>query len=323
MRLQPNALPCDDADDCTTGDQCAAGACEGTPVACDDGDPCSTEACVPATGICAFTAVNEGEICSTATICGGTCEGGVCSDGMPIDCADGNACTTDTCDEATFMCAYPPVVCDDGDPCTDDSCDPASGCVTTFGVAACDDGDPCTTDDACDGAGACAGTPDPACVPDGGGPLDAGLPDAGPPDAAPPDAPVVMPADGPVSDAALTEDQGVTMDAISDGQPDMSVQPTADARPDTTERWHGRRRRRADVERSEPGGCCSVVGGQHRAAHRFGVALAAADWPFAPRTVAAAPALAPCRSRRDWAPHCRACRQAAFSLVRSTPLTGS
>ncbi|MEK6608440.1 MAG: FG-GAP-like repeat-containing protein [Myxococcota bacterium] len=262
----PNALPCDDADDCTTGDQCAAGACEGTPVACDDGDPCSTEACVPATGICAFTAVNEGEICSTATICGGTCEGGVCSDGMPIDCADGDACTTDTCDEATFMCAYPPVVCDDGDPCTDDSCDPASGCVTTFGVAACDDGDPCTTDDACDGAGACAGTPDPACVPDGGGPLDAGPPDAAPLDAAPPDAPVVMPADGPVSDAAPTEDQGVTMDAISDGQPDMGVQPTADARPDTdgavaSDDGDGG----PTSNGSEPGGCCSVVGGANTA----------------------------------------------------------
>jgi hypothetical protein len=46
------------------------------------------------------------------------------------DCSDGNACTTDVCDNGTCTDGGP-VSCDDGKNCTIDSCDPDTGCVHT------------------------------------------------------------------------------------------------------------------------------------------------------------------------------------------------
>jgi len=45
------------------------------------------------------------------------------------DCADGNACTADTCERGT--CRHQPVSlrCDDQEPCTDDTCDTQRGCL--------------------------------------------------------------------------------------------------------------------------------------------------------------------------------------------------
>ena len=45
------------------------------------------------------------------------------------DCADGNACTADTCERGT--CRHQPISlrCDDQEPCTDDTCDTQRGCV--------------------------------------------------------------------------------------------------------------------------------------------------------------------------------------------------
>jgi hypothetical protein len=42
----------------------------------------------------------------------------------PVDCDDGNACTTDTCDPA-IGCIHTPVDCSDGLTCTDDVCVPS------------------------------------------------------------------------------------------------------------------------------------------------------------------------------------------------------
>jgi hypothetical protein len=70
-------------------------------------------------------------------------------------CDDGNACTTDTCDQSTeFECAHPDnsASCDDSNACTTDSCDPASGCVNQ--PISCDDTDACTTD-SCDPTSGC------------------------------------------------------------------------------------------------------------------------------------------------------------------------
>ncbi|HRE88610.1 MAG TPA: hypothetical protein PK095_05665 [Myxococcota bacterium] len=50
-----------------------------------------------------------------------------------------------------------PIDCDDGDQCTTDSCDPATGCVSTPYYGACNDGNACTTEDTC--SGTCSGTP--------------------------------------------------------------------------------------------------------------------------------------------------------------------
>ena len=105
-------------------------------------------------------------------------------------CDDGDACTTDACDEVTGVCRHDPVTCYDANPCTEDRCDRATGCAfeplapgtacddlnvctleTTCDESArcvgrseaagvpCDDRDPCTEGDICDGAGGCLGVP--------------------------------------------------------------------------------------------------------------------------------------------------------------------
>ncbi len=59
-------------------------------------------------------------------------------------CNDNNACTTDTCNEATGACIYTPVACNDGNACSTDTCNPATGCVFTY--KSCDDNNACTND---------------------------------------------------------------------------------------------------------------------------------------------------------------------------------
>jgi hypothetical protein len=76
---------------------------------------------------------------------------------MPINCDDGNACTTDSCNAATG-CVYTPISCDDSNACTADSCDPATGCA--HAAIVCDDGNLCT-DDTCNPASGCVYTPKP------------------------------------------------------------------------------------------------------------------------------------------------------------------
>jgi len=142
MANRPDGTTCDDADACTTGETCAAGACgTGTAVSCDDDDGCTTDTCDAASG-CMNTMIAECQPCTTAS-----------------DCDDSNACNGDETCSSTGMCAPGTVPdCDDGDACTADSCDAAAGC----------EHDPITT-------GSCA--PD-AGAPDAGAP-DAGAPDAG------------------------------------------------------------------------------------------------------------------------------------------------
>ncbi len=103
--------PCGDDADCVSGDFCQEGAC----VDCRDNADCSEE--LP---VCVDTFCEE---------CG-----------VAADCDDGNACTTDTCDENN-ECARDALTCDDGDPCTTDSCDEATGCV--FEEIGCDAGEVC------------------------------------------------------------------------------------------------------------------------------------------------------------------------------------
>jgi hypothetical protein len=52
-----NIAVCDDGDNCTGPDVCAAGACKPPVITCDDKDPCTTDACQPADGSCKNTFV--------------------------------------------------------------------------------------------------------------------------------------------------------------------------------------------------------------------------------------------------------------------------
>ena len=77
----PDGTPCDDADACSLGDTCAAGACEAGPEApqCDDGNGCTEDLCLPEVGcVNAFTAdpCDDGFECTTDDQCMyGTCLG--------------------------------------------------------------------------------------------------------------------------------------------------------------------------------------------------------------------------------------------------------
>jgi hypothetical protein len=74
----PDDVPCDDADACTAGDLCVAGACTGTPRECpDDGNPCTDDVCVPGSGSC------------------GVARDGICDDADP--CTGGDVCVAGAC----------------------------------------------------------------------------------------------------------------------------------------------------------------------------------------------------------------------------------
>ncbi|MFT7625572.1 MAG: hypothetical protein ACI9WU_004763, partial [Myxococcota bacterium] len=118
--------------DCFAGTCTAEGTCDALPLtntACDDLDACTLS-----------------EACNA-----GTCQG------TPVECDDGDDCTTDSCDAATGLCtattAAPGSDCQDGNPCTvGDVC----------GASSCDPGQnfcPCTVDADCpDDGNACNGT---------------------------------------------------------------------------------------------------------------------------------------------------------------------
>jgi len=178
----PNTAVCNDADPCTTADQCTGGQCKGAVVDCNDSDPCTTDSC-GADG-CAYAPANlscdDNNVCTSDTCVAGIgcqhapaankCDDGsactsddVCADGgcagTPVDCDDDDACTADTCDTvAGCINVGGNVVCDDGNPCTDDACEAAPGCVFTPNSAACDDLSACTGQDTCT-AGWCIGAP--------------------------------------------------------------------------------------------------------------------------------------------------------------------
>ncbi|MGE0787133.1 MAG: putative metal-binding motif-containing protein [Sandaracinaceae bacterium] len=122
------------------------------------------------------TAASE---CDDGDLCNGveTCAAGHCAPGIPVDCDDAIACTTDACasdgtcshtaDDAACTepgaicdlatgCAVPPPCeadedCDDGLYCNGaETCDPATGC-RSGAAPSCDDMLTCTMD-SCDGA---------------------------------------------------------------------------------------------------------------------------------------------------------------------------
>jgi hypothetical protein len=124
---------CDDGDVCNGLETCVASQCvAGTPLDCDDGNPCTTDTCDPILG-CQHANTADGTSCADTDLCDGaeTCQSGVCTEGAPL-------------------------VCDDGNACTDDTCVPATGCLYTNNTSVCDDGVACTGNDVCTD-GTCSG----------------------------------------------------------------------------------------------------------------------------------------------------------------------
>ncbi len=142
-RHDPNTLPCNDQNACTTGDTCGSGVCQpGTPASCDDGNPCTDDSCNPSTG-CVHT--NNTAPCSDGNICttGDHCSGGICVGGPGLNCDDGNPCTDDFCESR----------------CLTAQCNGQSGCVHVSNTAPCSDGNACTTGDTCGGGTCHPGSP--------------------------------------------------------------------------------------------------------------------------------------------------------------------
>jgi len=179
-------VPCGDAkcDGLTFVGQrtCYQGTClPGAKSACDDQNPCTDDTCDGANG-CQHS--KNTSKCEDGNACtkGDVCAGGVCTAGEPLECADADPCTSDscapdkgcvhvpvaddtpcanpkcdgqiftkgsTCKSGTCVPSGGPTSCNDNNPCTEDVCTPQSGCTHQTLTGPCEDVDPCTTGDLC------------------------------------------------------------------------------------------------------------------------------------------------------------------------------
>jgi hypothetical protein len=188
-------------DPCRPAAFCVGGVCQYGYPDCEDGNPCTVNMCVPHVGC-----VTEPLCPSDAFVCNGVehCFAPVglpptCLPGTPLDCDDGDACTTDDQCTEPGGCSYGVKDCRDDDPCTADGCDSATGCThepipdccrdagdcpsdactipecvaatCTGAPLSCDDGNP-TTMDSCNPATGCSNTLPPECGLDAECPAD-------------------------------------------------------------------------------------------------------------------------------------------------------
>ena len=190
-----NGTSCADTTVCNGAETCTSGACvSGAPLNCNDGNACTLDTCDAAAG-CRHTPFSNGTPCPDGTVCNGAeaCQAGACMPNAPLNCNDGNACTTDTCN-AVSGCINTPIAgcrpcavaadCNDNQPCTSDTCNAGvcqnaavadgttcldgnlcngtelcSAGICTAGTALnCDDVNPCTTD-TCDAVLGCQHAP--------------------------------------------------------------------------------------------------------------------------------------------------------------------
>lgn len=188
----PRTGSCDDGNGCTTGDTCAAGACNpGVLTTCpDDGIACTASACVPATGACETT-VTTGCLIGGACIASGTLDpASTCRECDPTkntldwsSLATGTRCSEPSCTGGVLTlagecdglgtCVDPAMQpCVDGrcadaemcmGPCASDAECPADRhCEASVCVDDVDDGSPCDRLEMCISGlctdGVCCGT---------------------------------------------------------------------------------------------------------------------------------------------------------------------
>lgn len=202
-QCDPPGSRCDDGDACTGGDRCTAECrCLGDPMGCDGPPPCHSSAGAYCdAGGCVYPSITpgaaceaDGDACTTGTCdAGGRCVEGAsqccstdaeCADGNPCTsdrcqdrrcahealpqgsaCDDGDGCTIgDTCDSSAHCRAGSPRDCNDGNSCTSDACAGGACIHQPENGAPCDDGDACTRVDACVG-GQCVGSSPVSCAP--------------------------------------------------------------------------------------------------------------------------------------------------------------
>ncbi len=164
--LCDNGRFCDGLETCSATLGCRAGAAP----SCDDVIDCTFDRCDLNVDACAH--VPDHDACDDGLPCDGVewCDTqSGCQDDVPMDCDDGVACTDDTCDDASGVCAHAPVNarCDDGRFCNGvESCDATLGC--RLGTApSCDDAVACTADRCNAATDRCESTADHARCDDG------------------------------------------------------------------------------------------------------------------------------------------------------------
>ncbi len=172
-----NGAWCDGAETCHATNDCQSG----TAVNCNDGVGCTDDSCNEGTDSCDNVAndanCDNGAWCDGSETCHATND---CQAGTSVNCDDGVACTTDSCNEGTDSCDNAPndAACDDGtfcngaetchatldcqaggEPCPGQQCDEGGDtCVDCTVDGDCDDGAWCNGAETCV-AGACqAGT---------------------------------------------------------------------------------------------------------------------------------------------------------------------
>lgn len=157
-----NDAPCDDGNACSIDEQCAGGACSAQgALSCDDGNPCTNDGCEPGVG-CTHEPNDlpcwDGDACTVED----TCVEGVCAGGGPLGCDDGQFCNgAETCDALLGCQVGQTPILDDANACTADSCDEATDQVVHAPQgASCDNGLFCDGVEGCDIELGCqAGTP--------------------------------------------------------------------------------------------------------------------------------------------------------------------
>ncbi len=138
---------------------------------CDDGDADDCNAChndcTPNANACGDGHLCPPEQCDDANLASGDCCSATCGfEASESPCeADGNLCTTDTCD-GNGRCTFASLVtCQAADPPCEsgETCEAAAGCVAlpdaSPGTGCQIDQDPCTVDQ-CDGSGECVPLPE-------------------------------------------------------------------------------------------------------------------------------------------------------------------
>jgi endonuclease/exonuclease/phosphatase family metal-dependent hydrolase len=162
---------CDDGLFCNGAEVCILfDGCQSTTAPdCDDGLECTADSCNESTDSCDHQPDNA--LCDDGLICNGfeICLAGVCQNGSPLNCDDGNRCTEDLCNDELDICEHIPsdLPCDDGLFCNGaETCNVIFGCQA--GVAPdCSDGVDCTVDACDEAADACAHDPDDGACDDG------------------------------------------------------------------------------------------------------------------------------------------------------------
>jgi hypothetical protein len=156
-----DGLYCNGAETCDAIDGCEAG----TAPNCSDGVGCTTDSCDEGTDSCANApsdaACDDGLYCNGTETCDADAD---CQPGTAIECADGFACSVDSCDEGTDACDadFSTCTCGDSEITGSEVCDPpvTAGTFEDCNNLVDDDGDGKID---CKDSGCAPGARDPIC----------------------------------------------------------------------------------------------------------------------------------------------------------------